>query len=483
MKHIGLVWFRRDLRLTDNPALEAALERCDRVIPIYIHAPQEEGDWAPGAASRWWLHHSLEALDASLRERGSRLTILEGESLATLQHLVERTGATHLFWNRLYEPALTERDSKIKQQLQGHGLTVESFNAALLFEPWQVLKDNGEPYRVFTPYWKALQRRGLPQIPLPAPKSIGTTNSELQSLTVDALNLLPVPRWDSGLHSRWEPGERGAWQRLELFIDDRLLSYIDERDIPAAEASSTLSPHLHFGEISPRQIVAAVEQLSIGNASTGLIGNAEAFLRELAWREFAHYLLFHFPHTQAQPFNPRFEHFTWAPPEPKRLQAWQRGRTGIPIVDAGMRELWHTGFMHNRVRMIAASLLSKNLLYPWQEGARWFWDTLVDADLAGNTLGWQWVAGCGADAAPFFRIFNPVLQGQKFDPQGRYVRRWLPEIGALPDRYIHHPWQAPAEVLHQAGITIGRHYPAPIVDLKLSRTRALERHAELKHLN
>lgn len=476
----GLVWFRRDLRLEDNPALHAALASCERVIPVYIHAPDEEGAGAPGAASRWWLHRSLEAFSDSLARLGSRLFIRQGDSLAQLQQLAQETGARQVFWNRLYEPAITQRDSGIKRHLTDDGITAHSFNAALLFEPWQLLKGDDTPYRVFTPYWKTMQRRGLLRETLPAPARLPPVPATLDSSPLGALSLLPERNWADGFEAHWQPGERGARLQLQHFLEADLLDYDAGRDIPARPATSRLSPHLHFGEIGPRQIAAAIEIQRHGEQTPGLLANGESYLRELAWREFAHYLLYHFPHTQESPFDTRFEQFSWNRTEPALLSAWQQGRTGLPIVDAGMRELWQTGWMHNRVRMIAASLLSKNLLYPWLEGAAWFHDTLVDADLAANTLGWQWTAGCGADAAPFFRIFNPVLQGQKFDKQGRYVRRWVPELASLPDNYLHRPWEAPPRVLSEAGIILGEHYPRPVVDLKTSRQDALERFARIK---
>jgi len=476
----AILWFRQDLRLDDNLALSHALAHYERVIPLYIHAPEESAPWPPGAASRWWLHHSLLALDKSLRARGSRLLLRYGPSLDALQQLIRQSKAGAVLWNRLYEPAHLIRDTHIKRTLREQGVTVESFNAALLFEPWQVVKENGEPYRVFTPYWKACQQRGLAQAVLAAAETLPPLSRALGSEKLEALELLPRIAWDSGLKQQWQPGEAGAQQQLGTFLDHGLLCYESGRDIPAGSNTSCLSPALHFGEIGPRQLVLALEQFAAVHRQPGLIANAEAWLRQLVWREFAHALLFHFPHTSDEPLDKRFSQFSWAENYQATLLAWQHGETGIPIVDAGMRELWHTGWMHNRVRMIAASLLTKNLLIPWQEGARWFWDTLLDADLANNSFGWQWVAGSGNDAAPYFRIFNPVLQGERFDTKGRYVRRWLPELAALPDRYLHKPWQAPEKIRHEAGIVLGENYPHPIVELKASRERALERFSLIK---
>jgi deoxyribodipyrimidine photo-lyase len=470
----AILWFRRDLRLADNPALLRALRAVRRLVPLYIHAPDEEADWRPGAASRWWLHHSLAALDESLRPKGSRLLIRRGPSLETLRQIARETGASQVYWNRLYEPANIARDTAIKQALRGDGLAVESCNSALLREPWAVARGKGEPYKVFTPYWQALQKQGLGEPPQAAPDALPPPPPGLESLERDSLRLLPSLPWDGGLRQAWQPGEAGAWARLDAFIGEAAADYATERDRPGHPGTARLSPHLHFGEIGPRQIVHALQtRLPPGQAG------AESHLRQLGWREFAHHLLFHFARTPDSPLDSRFQRFAWNSPDDGTLRAWQQGMTGIPLVDAGMRELWHTGWMHNRVRMVAASWLVKNLRLHWLEGARWFWDTLVDADLANNTLGWQWVAGCGADAAPYFRVFNPVLQGERFDPDGDYVRRWVPELAKLPARHIHQPWQAPAALLQSCGIRLGLDYPHPQADLKASREQALEAFRQL----
>ncbi len=462
----ALYWFRRDLRLADNPALAHALRSAGRVVPLFILAPEEEGPWPLGSASRWWLHHSLVALDAALRRRGSRLLVRRGPSLQALRQVVAETGAGQVYWNRLYEPVAIARDRTVKQSLREDGLVVESFNSALLREPWTATRDKGEPYKVFTPYWKALLKQGLGGPVLPAPATLPPLSPEWRGVSVEELGLLPKIDWAGGLRETWRPGEAGAWARLEAFTDADAGHYADKRDRPDLAGTSRLAPFLHFGEIGPRQILAAL------TAAEGTVG-AECFTRQLCWREFAHYLLFHFPHTPENPLDGRFQHFPWNTPDPQTLRAWQQGKTGIPLVDAGMRQLWQTGWMHNRVRMVVASFLVKNLRIHWLEGARWFWDTLVDADLANNTLGWQWTAGCGADAAPYFRVFNPVLQGGRFDPQGEYVRRWVPELARLPDKHIHQPWQAPATLLESCGVRLGVDYPQPIVDLKTSREQAL----------
>jgi deoxyribodipyrimidine photo-lyase len=472
---VAIAWLRRDLRLADNPALAEALAAADAVVPVYVHAPEEEGPWSPGAASRWWLHRSLDSLARDLDRRGSRLIIRRGPALEALSGLAKETGATSIHWNRLYEPARVACDKEVKRVLGERGLHVQSSNGHLLFEPWTVKSGSGDPYRVFTPFWKTCQR-SIDQAgaPLPAPRRMPAVRADLASLTLDALELNPRIGWDEGLGDSWRPGEAGASAALKRFAGEALGSYDRDRNRPDLAGTSRLSPYLHFGELSPRQVLAAARVPGAGDSA-----GAEAFIRELGWREFAHHLLYHYPHTPEAPLDARFQKLSWRS-DPAQLQAWQRGQTGYPIVDAGMRELWRTGWMHNRVRMIVASLLTKNLFMHWLEGARWFWDTLVDADLANNTLGWQWTAGCGADAAPYYRVFNPALQAEKFDPERRYIRQWIPELAALPDKWIHRPWAAPDEVLAAAGVELDQTYPAPIVDPRGSRDEALERFAGLK---
>lgn len=483
MHRTALVWFRRDLRLTDNSALACALAQADRVVPVFIFAPTEEQQWSAGAASRWWLHHSLAALAGELKKRGSQLIVQRGPSLPALRRTLRETAATLVCWNKLYEPAALKRDADVAAALERDDVTVEQCNSALLFPPGAILNGQKLPYRVFTPFWRTLEKE-LTTLPAPvkAPGKLPPVKRNLTRVGLDELRLRPKIAWDDGIAQAWTPGENGALRQFKRF-GKHIAAYPLGRDRPDLSQTSRLSPHLHFGEIGPRQIVAALRQHAANNepANAAQTKGADSYLRQIGWREFAHHLLFHFPATTDKPLDPRFANQRWDRSR-ANVRAWQRGATGIPIVDAGMRELWRTGWMHNRVRMIVASLLTKNLQINWLTGARWFWDTLVDADLANNTLGWQWVAGCGADAAPYYRIFNPVLQAERFDPQRRYIRQWLPEIARLPDRWIHQPWAAPEEILHPAGVRLGITYPYPLVDLGDSRKRALQAYSELPRL-
>jgi len=460
----ALMLFRRDLRLADNPALSAACEAYDQVLPIFIHAQGDDVSSA-GAASRWWLHHSLASLDEDLRNTGAGLHLRQGQPLDVLRQLIVQSGASAVYWNRLYEPDTIARDTQIKSALQGEGIAVHSHNAALWREPWQITTQQGQPYKVFTPYWRNLRPQLQIVEPLPAPHMPGWRELP-DGLPLDALELLPRIDWAAGLAESWQPGDAGAHELLEIFGDDAINDYARARELPARHGTSRLSPHLHFGEIPPRQIHFELDRRTRA-VDAKCRPDIEPYLRELGWREFAHHLLYHFPHTSTQNFNPRFDGFPWAAADQTLLERWQQGRTGIPLVDAGMRQLWHIGWMHNRVRMIVGSFLTKNLRHHWQHGARWFWDTLVDADLANNTLGWQWVAGCGADAAPYFRVFNPVTQAKKFDPDGAFLRHWLPELADAPLVLLHEPWKDRA-LLKRSG------YPAPIVDLVTSREAALD---------
>ncbi len=458
-----LIWFRRDLRLDDNPALAWAAETGRPVIPFFLLDDEECGR---GGASRWWLHGSLNALGEDLARAGSRLVLRSGPAGEAITALAEETGAADIVWNRLYEPALIKRDEDIEAQCRRTGAASRSFNAALLFEPWTVRTQTGGHYRVFTPFWRACLKQGFEpargavrRLPPPAdwPASEELANWRLRPT---------APDWASGLREAWRPGEAGARSRLERFLGKRASGYAEGREFPAGQGTGMLSPYLHFGEIGPRQVAAA-----LGPADPG--SGAYAFLRQIGWREFSYHLLYHNPDMGSVNLQRGFDRMPWRE-DPEGLRAWQRGRTGYPLVDAGMRELWTTGWMHNRVRMVAASFLTKHLLIDWRLGADWFLDTLVDADLANNSAGWQWVAGSGADAAPYFRIFNPVAQSRRFDAGGGYLRKWLPELRQLPDKWIHAPWEAPETVLAEAGVRPGETWPRPIVDHRPARERALD---------
>jgi deoxyribodipyrimidine photo-lyase len=462
-----ILWFRRDLRLADHPALKAAVAVGGPVVPVFIQPEPDDQDWPDGAASRWWLHHSLTALEASLKKHGSRLMIGAGPPDEVLSNLARECGATGVIWNQRFEPDEIALERRVRSALAKADIAAQAHNGSLLFDPHALKTKQGRPYQVFTPFWKACQSLPAPGKPSRTPSEIPRPRQWPKSQTVDDLKLLPRIPWDEGFAKVWTPGEEGAHARLAAIVK-HVADYPVERNRPDHAGTSRLSPHLHFGEISPRQVWHAIEM----HAPHATCPGAGTFLTEIGWREFAHSVLIHFPKTPRHPLREEFAHLGWNHSK-KNLRAWQRGQTGYPIVDAGMRELWTTGWMHNRVRMIVGSFLTKDLLISWQEGAKWFWDTLVDADLANNTLNWQWASGCGADAAPFFRVFNPVLQGRKFDPEGDYVRRWVPELAKLPARWIHEPWAAESHVLQQAGVTLGKDYPEPIVDHGESRDAAL----------
>jgi len=479
MKITSIHWFRLDLRLADNSALRAAIDHGGPVVPVFIWSPDEQGECPPGGASKWWLHQSLAALDASLREAGSRLVIRRGPTLETLRSVAKETGAKAVFWNRRYEPAVIARDKAITEALRPEGIEAQSFNAALLHEPWTIQNQSGKPFQVFTPFWRHCLTKPDPAEPLPAPKQLASSACWPKSLTLAELELEPRINWAEGFRAAWQPGEAGAATALKQFLARVFDQYSEQRNRPDVAGTSRLSPHLHFGEISPRQVWQGLKAMAAKRGLAVAQWRGSQFLAEVGWREFAHHLLYHFPHTPAEPLRAEFKKFPWRK-NAAWLKAWQKGHTGYPIVDAGMRELWTTGWMHNRVRMVVASFLVKDLLIDWREGARWFWDTLADADLASNTLGWQWTAGCGADAAPYFRVFNPTSQGQKFDPHGEYVRRWCPELAKLPTEWIHQPDKAPAAVLRAAGLELGRNYPAPIVSHAIAREVALEAFARIK---
>ena len=470
MKDWTLLWFRKDLRVEDNPALQEALVLGNPILPIYILEDDEE-PWGLGAATKWWLHHSLAKLQKELDAHNLHLCFARGNAEEIIFDLLEEHPIASLLWNRRYDRIGIERDSQIKKRAKDQGLLVKSFNGSLLFEPHTIKNKSGEPFKVFTPFWKACQKEEFAQ-----PKTTDWTNKAgknpiVELLSLDDLELLPNISWDTGFYEAWDPAA-DPLQLLKEFLDKRVETYKDDRNFPSIHGTSKLSPFLHFGQISPRQVVHEAKK---NKSSDGLAH----FLSEVGWREFAYHLLYHFPHTPEKALYNKYQDFPWDDNK-ELLTAWKKGQTGYPIVDAGMRELWQTGWMHNRVRMIVASFLVKHLLQPWQEGASWFWDTLVDADIANNTLGWQWSAGCGADAAPYFRIFNPITQGEKFDGEGTYITTYCPELKNLPKKFLFAPWEAPKEVLAHAGITLGKDYPTPIVDHKDARHKALEAFDQVK---
>ncbi|MEM7663020.1 MAG: deoxyribodipyrimidine photo-lyase [Pseudomonadota bacterium] len=472
-----IVWFRRDLRLADNPALNAACRTGQPVIPVYIREPSSNGKRSTGGASKWWLNKSLNSLSRSLSERGAELILRTGESMEVLSDLIAETGSNTIFWNRRYGLAEREADSALKKSLSEKGIEAESFNGNLLTEPWTIKTGSGGHFRVFTPYWKNVRANyELPQA-FDAPTSIvskGVSSEKLEDWKLHPSN----PDWSTGFDEQWSPGESGAHQRLEAFLVRAIDSYNDDRNRPDIETgTSGLSPHLAFGEIAPTQIWRATKSLI--DAGSVLEESAMVFLSEIVWREFSYVLLYHYPKLATENYNRNFDVMPWRESDAD-YKAWCMGRTGYPMVDAGMRQLWQTGWMHNRVRMIVASFLTKHLLLPWQLGEDWFWDTLVDADPASNAASWQWTAGTGADAAPYFRVFNPITQGQKFDETGNYVRKWCPELAKLPNKYLFSPWEADPVTLAAAGVELGTTYPHPIVDHKTGRERALAAYEEVK---
>ena len=466
---LSICWFRQDLRLADNPALTAAAARGD-VLPVFILDDASAGPDSIGAASRWWLHHSLQALKNAL---GGILYVTAGDARELIPALARETGASAVFWNRSYEAWRIERDTALKTKLGEAGIEAESHNGALLWEPWEVKKGHGTPFKVFTPFY----RRGClaappPRLPLPVPDISLTPNAPAGDIA--ELGLLPGESWGEMLAPHWDIGEAGAAARLAAFLDEGLAGYKDGRNLPAAPHVSRLSPHIHWGEISVNQIWHAARARNDLPET-----DVDNFCSELGWREFSHSLLYFNPELKRRNLQAKFDGFDWRDDD-ALLRAWQRGRTGIPFVDAAMRELWQTGYMHNRMRMVTGSFLVKNLRLHWHHGEAWFWDCLVDADHANNSASWQWIAGCGADAAPYFRVFNPVSQGEKFDSDGTYTRRYVPELSALPTKYLFAPWTAPQEVLAQAGVRLGETYPRPAVDLKQSREDALAAFSALR---
>jgi deoxyribodipyrimidine photo-lyase len=470
-----VVWFRSDLRIADNLALCAANLTNRPIICIYIH--DDKASLRPrGAAQRWWLHHSLVELSASLAKLGATLVLRSGNSATALKDVITQSGANAVYWNRRYDPHSIGIDGKLKTELRADGLAVETFDGQLLHEPTRIKTGAGNPFKVYTPFWRAFMSGPEPRDPMPAPAKLLDAGARLTSERLEDWNFLPVnPDWSTDMNEEWQPGESGAAQRLKDFVSGAIAGYAEDRNLPATLTTSKLSPHLAMGEISPYQIWH--EASLTKNVPPG---DLEVFRKELVWREFAFHLLFHFPALSDANFNASFDAFQWAPPNSAHMKAWTKGQTGYPIVDAGMRELWQTGWMHNRVRMITASFLIKHLLIDWRDGEKWFWDTLLDACPANNPAGWQWVAGSGADASPYYRIFNPIIQGEKFDTNGDYVRKFVPELKDMPEKYIHRPWEAPQMVLKTAGVILGKTYPRPIVEHATARDRALAAYKSTK---
>lgn len=459
---IIIYWLRQDLRIADNPALHYAANN-GTVLPVYIWDEVNSQEFTLGAASKVWLHYSLQNLNQNLE---NKLAIYTGNPLDILLELCIRYKITQVVWNRCYEPWQINRDKNIKHHLMTKNIQVTSFNASLLWEPWEIQKKDGSYYKVFTPFYRnGCLQATPPRQPLAVPREISYFQAE-NTLAVEDLSLLPTIDWYSKTLTDWQIGEQGAQQKLWWFVEKALYNYKEGRNLPAKRYTSLLAPHLHFGEISPNQIWYVVKQLPEEQ-------NIDCFCSELGWREFSYSQIYFNSDLPWQNLQRKFDKFPWQHNQDK-LRAWQRGMTGIPIVDAGMRELWQTGYMHNRVRMIVGSFLVKNLLIDWRYGAKWFWDCLFDADLANNSASWQWIAGCGADAAPYFRIFNPITQGEKFDPDGEYIRKYIPELRQLPTKYIFNPIDAPSAVLKNANIILGDTYPMPIVDIKESRQQALD---------
>ncbi len=469
--NLTIFWFRQDLRISDNPGLfEAA--RTGSVLPIYILDDESSGAFKIGGASRWWLHHSLNKLNESL---DNKLNIYTGKSKEIILRLTQEKKVNAVYWNRCYEPYRIKDDSELKAQLKTMNIECKSFNGSLLWEPWEITKKDNSSYKVYTPFYrKGCLQANPPRRPLPKPESL--ILEKVSKNNIDDLNLLSDVQWHKKLELQWQIGEDSAQKRLTEFIDDSLLGYKEDRNFPSKENVSRLSPHLHFGEISPNQAWYCAQAKGMID---GLESDLDHFLSELGWREFSYYLLYHFPELPRKNFQEKFDQFPWQD-DASHLAAWQKGKTGYPIIDAGMRELWQTGYMHNRVRMIVASFLIKNLLLHWHHGEDWFWDCLLDADLASNSASWQWVAGSGVDAAPYFRIFNPILQGEKFDPDGTYTRHFVPELAKLPNKYLFKPWELSESDLKKYGVILGKTYPKPIVNLGHSRDQALQAYNSLK---
>ena len=477
-----IVWFRDDLRLSDHPALHAAAKTGRPVICLYVFdeasaALRSPNGRPPGGAARWWLAQSLRALQKRLASAGSSLVLRKGPAATVISGLARETGAGAVLWNEIAQAPCQAVADQVGMALKAIGVGAQSFPGDLLVAPAGVRNKYVRGLRVFTPFWRRVQALGDPPEPLPAPKTLRPA-ARLASEAIESWRLEPThPDWAFGLRESWTPGEESGQRRLKEFLETGVAGYSTSRDRPGRAGTSRLSPHLRFGEISPRQVWHAARFAAAERPA--LSGDIDKFLSEVGWREFCRHLLFDVPDLAMRNLQPAFDTFPWRHDD-KALQAWQRGQTGYPIVDAGMRELWRTGVMHNRVRMVVASFLVKHLLIDWREGEKWFWDTLVDADPGSNPANWQWVAGSGADAAPYFRVFNPILQGEKFDADGAYVRRWVPELARLPAGLIHQPWSAAALELASAGVVLGKTYPKPMIDHRKGRERALEAYAKVR---
>lgn len=470
----AVIWFRQDLRLTDNPALSHVVDSAQSgagVIFLYILDEVSEGVRTMGAAQKWWLHHSLTSLGKDISALGGKLLLRSGPAEDVIDALVQETACSKICWNRRYGEGEQNVDRNIKSK---HGVIAKSFGGMLLHEPSKVRTGSGLPYKVYTPFWKNFSSGPPPRLPLPRIEHVNCYPGDQESEDLKDWQLLPTrPDWAEEIAQNWQPGEAGAAVQLAKFTQDNIDAYGISRDFPGPDRTARISPHLRFGEISPYQLWHASFPASGSSLAENAQTSRETWRKELVWHEFSYHLLQEWPHLQTQNFNPKFDPFPWLD-QPDALQAWQTGQTGYPIVDAGMRQLWRTGWMHNRVRMIVGSFLVKHLLIDWREGESWFWDTLVDGDPAANPAQWQWVAGTGADAAPYFRIFNPILQAQKFDPDGSYIHHYVPELAQLPAKYLAAPWDAPKHELAKAGVQLGETYPHPIVDHQQARTRALD---------
>ncbi|PEV58740.1 deoxyribodipyrimidine photolyase [Bacillus cereus] len=473
MQNKIIVMFQKDFRLYDNPALFEAVQSGE-VLPVYV----QDETFSIGSAAKWWLHHAIIDVQKQLKALGSTLIIRKGNTQEEILSLIKQLDITAVYWNSCYDPDRLKSNQKMKMILEDKGIICKGFNSHLLLEPWIIKKKDNTEYKVFTPFYNAFQKQVIPK-PISRVQSIKWGNSLPASLSVSELHLLPTIPWTSHMEAIWDPTEEGAYKTFKKFFSSKLVSYSEGRDFPDQNVHSMLAPYLSFGQISVKLMFHYLINKSTERQCSLFEKQVNSFIRQLIWREFSYYLLYHYPFTVYKPLNKSFEHFPWNKEE-ELLRVWQKGETGYPFIDAGMRELWQTGFMHNRARMAVASFLVKHLLIPWQEGAKWFMDTLLDADIANNTMGWQWVAGSGADASPYFRIFNPITQGEKFDKNGEYIRRWVPELRDIPNKYIHKPWEAPEHILQKSNIKLGNTYPYPIVDHKAARERALCAYKNMK---